>query len=236
MQRENNPAHNGAPLADLELCFAWMRNIPERRLETVQVMLALGNAAAKRTAGLTATLHSQGIAPLIVCCGGRGRSTEQFQLPEARVMGAVLLLNRVPSSAVLREETSTNTLENLQRALAMLDEKGIARDRIMLVHDSGTPRRDRNLLWRHFPDYRPGTGRLTALHWSWGECFEDVALCGAFGPTIDAYAHMFVGTMQRVIEFANGEKSWHMPDEPPLEVLEAYQRLKQLFPQQLLTI
>lgn len=210
-----------------------MKDIPERRIEPVEVMLVLGNAAAVRTALFAAHLYEHGMAPLIVCCGGRGRTTLDKIETEAATMAMVLRSCGIPEQAILTDQSSSNTKENFVNGFALLKRHGINPRSIAIVHDSGTPRRDRNMLWRHFPEYQPSSGAKLAIHPSWGETFLEVALCGSFGSSFEPYAHMFVGTIQRVLECACPARPWHVPDEPPTDVREAYLRLRDRFTQQL---
>ena len=220
-------------MKDLELCFQWMRGIPERRIEPVDALIVLGNAAAIRTAGLAAHLYGQGVAPIVVCCGGRGRGTEHFTETEAGLMASILYSCDVPASALIIEEHSRNTRENIEQGVALLDEQDLPRKRLLLVHDNGGLRRDRNLLWRCLPRYGE-EGDLTALHYGWGNHFEDVALCGAFGGSITPFAELLTGSLQRTVECTEPPHGWQMPDEPPPDVLAAYERLKIQFPGQLI--
>ncbi len=61
-------------------------------------------------------LWQRGLAPVIVCTGGIGH----FPPAEAAVQAALLQKWGVPTTAILREETSTSTRENARNAATLL--------------------------------------------------------------------------------------------------------------------
>jgi uncharacterized SAM-binding protein YcdF (DUF218 family) len=77
-----------------------------------------------------ARLFHAGKATLIVVSGGR-MPWQPDVPPEAERIGQVLESLGVPASAIVREETSTNTYENCMNSKALLDARG-ARD-VLLV-------------------------------------------------------------------------------------------------------
>lgn len=76
-----------------------------------------------------AALWHAGIAPLILPCGGRGR----FPPTEAMAITALLIAAGVPPSAIVIEDRSTTTLENIRFALPILRTHGATR--VMIVTD-----------------------------------------------------------------------------------------------------
>lgn len=64
-----------------------------------------------------------GIAPAILVCGGQGDNEPE---PEAAAMRRWLIEQGVPESAILSEDRSKNTLQNLINARAIMDERGMA--------------------------------------------------------------------------------------------------------------
>ena len=63
----------------------------------------------------------RGIAPVIVVCGGQGRDDP---CPEAEAMQAWMLRQGVPEDALIVENQSLNTKQNLTNALAIMEARG----------------------------------------------------------------------------------------------------------------
>lgn len=64
-----------------------------------------------------AALFRTGAVTRIIACGGEG----DFPPSEAQVMRDVLVGQGVPPEAILLEDTSTNTVENIANAVTLLD-------------------------------------------------------------------------------------------------------------------
>ncbi len=69
-----------------------------------------------RRAMLGADLWHAGVAPFIVACGGLGRHAPT----EAAAIAIILKTQGVPCSAILHEDRSTTTLENIRFSLPLL--------------------------------------------------------------------------------------------------------------------
>jgi uncharacterized SAM-binding protein YcdF (DUF218 family) len=74
-----------------------------------------------------AALFHAGQVQQIVCCGGMG----QHPPTEARVMHDILVAQGVPKAAILQEDRSNTTAENLRNALPLLHG-----DDVIIVSDS----------------------------------------------------------------------------------------------------
>ena len=95
--------------------------------------------------------YKQGIAPYIVLTGGDNRHTG---VNEANQHGALLLSADIPEDAIILENRSTNTLENVIFAKALMAEK-IALDQIrsiLLIAKWMHSRRALMTLKRHLPE------------------------------------------------------------------------------------
>jgi uncharacterized SAM-binding protein YcdF (DUF218 family) len=66
-------------------------------------------------------LYNDGFAKAIIVCGGQGVTGD---VTEARAMRAYLVNNGVPEAAVLLEENSFSTGQNMVNSKAIMDEKG----------------------------------------------------------------------------------------------------------------
>lgn len=74
-----------------------------------------------------AACYHQGLAPCVIPCGGQ---TPDTPLSEAAVMREALIALGVPASAILCEDRSQITVENMLNARALLPQK---RPRVVLV-------------------------------------------------------------------------------------------------------
>lgn len=68
-------------------------------------------------------LWSEGLAKTIFLCGGQ---CTMDPCPEARVMKSFFLGNGVPENCLIVEDKSTNTIQNLRNAKAIMEERGYA--------------------------------------------------------------------------------------------------------------
>ncbi len=77
-----------------------------------------------------AALWQAGVAPWVVACGGLGLHPPT----EAAAITDLLLAQGVPRDAILQEDRSTTTLENIRFALPLLRDRGVSR--IIIVTDA----------------------------------------------------------------------------------------------------
>jgi uncharacterized SAM-binding protein YcdF (DUF218 family) len=90
-----------------------------------------------------ARLWHEGAVDAILCCGGLGRHPPA----EAEVMRDILLADGVPGGAILIEDRSTTTAENIALALPILRARG--EGRVIVVTD-----------WYHAPRARMTARRM----------------------------------------------------------------------------
>lgn len=91
---------------------------------------APGPALTRRTRQGAALWHD-GIAPLVLCAGGR---SEYYPRTEAAACREILLAAGLPDGAILLEERSRSTEENAIYSKRILDENRLSR--VVLVSDS----------------------------------------------------------------------------------------------------
>jgi uncharacterized SAM-binding protein YcdF (DUF218 family) len=95
-----------------------------------------------RVAEHAAQLYLDGYAPLLIFSGAQGRATEGlFTLSEAETFAHVAKDMGVPSSAILVETKATNTGENIFFTQALLKEKNISINSLLLVQKPYMERR-----------------------------------------------------------------------------------------------
>lgn len=220
-------------LVDLELCFLWMRSVLGRLTSIaevprfVDVMILLGSPGAKRTAENAVELIAVCKPRVVFCCGGLGRGARVNGTTEAAQMKAIIESSGLPSGTILlSEQQSDTTLSNFEVAFDYLAGLGLPYRTVLIVHDGGCERRDINLLKAQFPEF--ASGKRQAYIWGCGTSFMDLATCGLFGEPEEC-AQMYVGTLQRVIEWIGDGPFCHIPDPPPPDVQAAFIRLKARF-------
>lgn len=91
-------------------------------MEASDVILVFGTRL-ERPAELAAELFHGGIAPVIVVTGGASRQADGRV--EARHHEAILLRSAVPADAILVDDRSSHTGENVDFALALMNEHGV---------------------------------------------------------------------------------------------------------------
>jgi uncharacterized SAM-binding protein YcdF (DUF218 family) len=120
-------------------------------LAKADAILALGShdtRVAERAAGLWLA----GYAPWLVFSGGYGRLTEgHFTEPEADKFAAIAQSMGVPENRILVENRSTNTGENIALSYRLLQEKGVAVHKLILVQKPYMERRTYATFLRQWP-------------------------------------------------------------------------------------
>jgi len=109
----------------IRLSWQYM-NLCENVLKPADAIFLLG-AEDVRVASYAADLYKRGLAPLIIFSGKEGEMTKgKFGgKSEARFFSDIAEAQGVPRSAMLLEEESTNTGENIRFTLALLKARGL---------------------------------------------------------------------------------------------------------------
>lgn len=201
--------------AEIERCAAliWDYHHLHHTLEKADCILALGSHDL-RVAERAAELYLQGYAPLLVCSGGLGRLTEGcWDLPEGQRFAQVARELGVPEAAILIEDKSTNTGENLQLTRALLAKHGLDPERFIVVQKPYMERR----AYATFKVWLPEkTLMVTSPQLSLKDYPNDEI-------PFDLLVHIMVGDLQRLREYP--AKGFMIPQEIPDEVWAAYEWL-----------
>ena len=86
-------------------------------------------------------LYKEGWAPLLVLLGGTGRLSGDLKVPESEVFRDYLLQRRVPKEALLLDTVSTNTGENVDAGLELLQNSKFKIQNLILVTHAPHARR-----------------------------------------------------------------------------------------------
>ncbi len=170
-----------------------------------------------RVADRAAELYHQGIAPWIIFSGGFGNYTASiWTVPEADQLAQIAVRKGVPASALLVENRSTNTGENILFTQQLLAEKNLSVHSFVLVQKPYMERRSYATLKKHWPD-KAVTVTSPLLS------FDDYPTAEI--PMEKVINHM-VGDLQRIKIYP--AKGFQVYQEIPDEVWQAGERLMEL--------
>ncbi|MGZ8538250.1 MAG: YdcF family protein [Flavisolibacter sp.] len=193
-------------------------------LEKSDCIFVLGSHDT-RVADKAAELFHEGWAPLLIMSGGLGRLTkEMWTETEADLFAGIAMEKGIPKEAILIENRSTNTGENILFTKELLKNKNLDPQSFIVVQKPYMERRSFATFKKHLPDRK-------LLVTSPQIDFENY-------PTEDLsmekVINIMVGDLQRIRLYA--EKGFQIPQEIPGDVWEAYERLIQMgFDKQVIT-
>ena len=168
-----------------------------------------------------AELYLQGYAPRILFTGGLGRNTVGL-LPESEAdrFGRVAIGCGVPDEAIIREDKSTNTAENIIFTRKLLEEQNIPHDHILGVHQPFMERRITAAMGVYWPElnFSVTSPQVTIPQY--------LEAAKAQGITENASISVIVGDFQRMKLYA--DKGWQLPQEIPQDAWDAFYRLVEL--------
>ena len=177
------------------------------------VILALGSHDL-RVAERAAQLYLEGWAPLLVCSGGLGNLTSGIWTEsEADQFAAIAIKMGVPENAVLVENRSANTGENILFTEKLLIEKRVNAESFIVVQKPYMERRSYATFKKHWPEKNVV---ITSPQLS----FENY-------PTenipVDRVIEIMVGDLQRIREYPS--KGFQIHQEIPAKIWNAFERL-----------
>jgi uncharacterized SAM-binding protein YcdF (DUF218 family) len=156
----------------------------------------------------------QGFAPLLIFAGGLGRLTEGvWTEPEADLFSKIAIKKGVPAEAILIENRSTNTGENITRTQQLLKARHLDPQSFIVVQKPNMERRSLATFKKHWPEKQV---MVTSPQITFEEYpTEEIPL--------EKVIHIMVGDMQRIKLYA--EKGFQIPQEIPDSVWRAYRQL-----------
>ena len=166
-----------------------------------------------RVADRAAELYHQKLAPWVICSGGYGNLTRTlFAEPEADLIARRAGELGVPPEAVLIENRSTNTGENVRFTRALIESRGLRVTSVIAVQKPYMERRAYATIRAQWPELEV---RVTSPRMS----FEDY--CTTI-PREDV-VQIMVGDLQRIMIYP--ARGFMIPQAVPLDVKAAYDRL-----------
>jgi uncharacterized SAM-binding protein YcdF (DUF218 family) len=166
-----------------------------------------------RVAERAADLYRQGLAPLVILSGGLGRLTATWDKPEAEYFAGIVRAKGVPETAVLIENQSTNTGQNVAFTRQLLARRNLRVQSLIAVQKPYMERRTFATIRRQWPEVelRVTSPLLDFVTYSGGPIQRDEVI------------HIMVGDLHRIIEYP--KRGFAIPQEVPADVIEAFHLL-----------
>lgn len=182
-------------------------------MEKVDCILALGSHDL-RVPERAAELYLQGFAPLVIMSGGLGNFTQEIWTEkEADKFAAIAIEKGVPPEAILIENNSTNTGENILFTQKLLKEQNLDPHSFIVVQKPYMERRSYATFKKHWPDKKL---LVTSPQISFEEYpNEEIPL--------ERVIHIMVGDLQRIKMYP--AKGFQVYQEIPVDVWEAFEQL-----------
>jgi uncharacterized SAM-binding protein YcdF (DUF218 family) len=197
--------------------LVWDYHQMRHSLQPADAIMALGSHDT-RVAVRAAELWLQGYAPLLVFSGGYGRLTEgNWTEAEADKFAKIATGMGVPESALIIENKSTNTGENIAFSYQLLQERQIALQKLILVQKPYMERRT----YATFRQQWPGP-EVEIMVTSPQISFEEYPNAEV---SREEVIHIMLGDLQRIKIYP--DKGFQIYQEIPEEVWEAFEKLKQ---------
>lgn len=194
----------------------WNYHHMQHQLEKADCILALGSHDL-RVADRAAELYLQGWAPLVIMSGGLGNLTQNMWTEsEADQFTAIAIQKGVPEKAILVENKSTNTGENILFTQQLLQQKGIYPQKFIVVQKPYMERRSYATFKKHWPDKDL---IVTSPQFNFTDYPNDEI-------PLERVINIMVGDLQRIKEYP--AKGFQVYQEIPGEVWYAYEKLVDL--------
>jgi uncharacterized SAM-binding protein YcdF (DUF218 family) len=191
----------------------WEYMLLRHDLAPADVILVLGSNDV-RVGEHGARLFLRGLAPLMLFSGNVGRLTAgRFEKSEAATFADAAARLGVPRSAILIEDASTNTGENIDRSRALLASAGVQPSRIILVQKPYMERRAWATFKRRWPepDLQVSSPPIPYEEYPTPQIPRDLVI------------NILVGDVQRVRVYA--ERGFQVPQPIPDDVWAAWEEL-----------
>lgn len=167
-----------------------------------------------RVAERGAELYLSGTAPVLIFSGGLGNLTKGiWQEAEADKFAAIAVRMGVPENAVIIENRSTNTGENIQYTKRLLEEKELDFSSFIVVQKPYMERRTFTTFKKIWPEKKIA---VTSPQISFADYPNDEI-------PMDDVINIMVGDLQRIMLYP--EKGYQIYQDIPEDVWRAYEEL-----------
>jgi uncharacterized SAM-binding protein YcdF (DUF218 family) len=214
---KNHTLHNMPSERVMQLAHKlWNYHHMHHKLEQADCILVLGSHDL-RVAYRGAELYLRGFAPLLVFSGGLGNLTlGMWKEPEADQLARIAISLGVPKEAILIENKSTNTGENILFTQELFKKHGIDPQRFILVQKPYMERRSFATFKKHWPEKEL---MVTSAQVSLENYPNDEI-------RLEQVINLMVGDLQRIKEYP--KKGFQIYQPIPDDVWAAYNELVQL--------
>lgn len=194
----------------------WNYHQVNHSIEKSDCILALGSHDL-RVAERAAELYLRGFAPLVIMSGGLGNFTkEMWSEKEADKFAKVAIQKGVPEGAILIENNSTNTGENILFTQKLLEEKNLHPQSFIVVQKPYMERRSYATFKKHWPDKKM---LVTSPQISFEE-YPNKEI------PMERVINIMVGDLQRIKVYP--EKGFQIYQDIPESIWNAYKKLVDL--------
>jgi uncharacterized SAM-binding protein YcdF (DUF218 family) len=194
----------------------WDYHLLHHTIEKADCILVLGSHDT-RVANRGAELYLEGRAPVLLFSGGLGNVTKGIWTEtEADKFAAIAVRLGVPPEAILIENQSTNTGENILFSQKLLQEKGLDPQTFIVVQKPYMERRSFATFKKHWPDKKL---IVTSPQIPFSEYANDEI-------PVERVINIMVGDLQRIKIYP--AKGFQVPQEIPGDVWKAYERLVEM--------
>ena len=191
----------------------WNYHLLHQPLEKCDAIFVLGSHDT-RVAEWASQLWIDGWAPLLIFSGGLGRLTkEAWTQSEAEIFAGIARQKGIPGEALIIEDRSTNTGENILFTKQLLEKKGLAIQKLLLVQKPYMERRTMATFLKQWP------GKEICVSSPPIE-FTDYPMKDL---PMEKVINIMVGDLQRIRLYA--EKGFQVAQEIPVEVWNAFEQL-----------
>lgn len=191
----------------------WDYHHVNNTLEKADCILVLGSHDT-RVAERAAELYLEGWAPIVIFSGGLGRLTEDIWTEsEADLFAKIAIEKGVPREAILIENKSTNTGENILFTQQLLEKNNLHPESFIVVQKPYMERRSFATFKKHWPEKK-------LIVTSPQIPFENYATDEI---PAEQVINIMAGDLQRIKLYA--EKGFQVYQEIPSNVWEAYEEL-----------
>jgi uncharacterized SAM-binding protein YcdF (DUF218 family) len=193
--------------------IVWDYHHMHHQLKRSDCVLVLGSHDI-RVVERGAELYLQGWAPLLIFSGGLGRLTDGlWQETEADKFSKIAMQMGVPVNAILVENKSTNTGENIRFTRQLLEQNNLYPGTFIVVQKPYMERRSYATFKKVWPEKNI---MITSPQIS----FEEYPTMEV---SMDRVIQIMVGDLQRIKLYA--EKNFQIAQDIPEKVWEAYEQL-----------
>lgn len=201
------------PAAAVLAKILWEYNTLFQQPRKSDCILVLGSNDL-RVAQRGIDLFQRGFAPFIIFSGGYGEQTRYaFPKPEAAVFADIAVKSGIPRDRILIEKQSRNTLENIRRTRAMLEQQRLSLQSAIIVHKPHSLRRTAAILRKQWPEIEP---ILTGPELTFEE-YPNTKI------PRDTLYHLIVGDTHRIMVYP--ERGLAEPQPIPPDVATAFAEL-----------